>query len=308
MTLAFSWKDGLFESEKGLAFTPALRKLVLTEGGVQRLDLEASQIQLVTKNPVARMRVFDETGLEVFRSTFVAEDPEDPVIGNAGVLTLSASESAAVQAGATLSNFTWDVQEVKGAGTKMTAYGQTVRPEFPIAGGRFKVALTVTDSEGSKDTQVVEVALWPAEKTQRLNFTGTVAGVTSGTSTVGGTAPVHAFMVNRTTFNGSAAQLKKVFADLSSTSDVAVCEITLEVRDSADAAVVNSNQGGCQDNVSKDVTEADTFADGEWDVRVRPDRAYGVSYTLIVDLTWKGVNPQIEAFLAEYDDGHDHQH
>jgi hypothetical protein len=104
--LVISWVESLYESEKGLAFAPVLTRLTVHVDGVETLRLQANEITSGSgKMPVARMRIFDSTGLEAFVSTFVADNPEKPVIGTAGNITLSATASEAVQKDATLVSY-----------------------------------------------------------------------------------------------------------------------------------------------------------------------------------------------------------
>ncbi len=302
LTLAFAWGDALFKAEGSLAFAPALAGVTLVEDGATKASLQASQIQTATKVPVARTRIFDETGLEVFQSSFVADSPEKPVIGNAGVLTLSASPSAAVKKGASIANYTWEI----GGGLSLKAYGITARPEFPISGGNFTVRLTVVDSQGLSDSQTVKLALKPGTRSMTLNFTGSASGLTAGTSTVGGNIQEHKFAVAVDQLNGSAAQLVRVAGVLGASSSVPVNELNVELLDANGTSVASTSAAGSQD--SFDVEAPDSVAGGEWTLRVSPGRAYESAYTVRLTLTWKGVNPGIEAFLKGYDDGHTHQH
>ena len=74
-----------------------------------------------------------------FASTFVADSPESPVIGNAGNITFAGSGSTAVKGGATIASYSWDIN-----GTTLS--GNTVTWPSPINGGNFTVRLTVKDS------------------------------------------------------------------------------------------------------------------------------------------------------------------
>ena len=301
--VSFSWADALFKGADGSqAFAPALDALKITEDDTQRLALQASQIQTATKVPVARARIFDETGLEVFESSFVAESPEVSVIGTSGILTLSGAPSAAVKKGASLTNYTWDVA----GDAQFTAYGATVRPEFPISGGNFTARLTVTDSQGLSDSQTVKLALKPGIKVQELEFTGTVSGATVQTTTTGGEVATHSFPITTTEFNGSKAQLVRAAGVLGASSSVPVNDLNLQLLDGAGASVASTSASGSQDKF--DVTPSESAAPGEWTLRVVPARAYDATYTVRLTFEWKGINPGIEAFIAQHSDGHDHQH
>ena len=295
VTLAFAWPDSFFQSAQGLAFTPVLSLLVVQEGGVETARLAAAEIATgAGKAPVARMRVFDATGLEVFASTFVADSPEGPVVGNAGNLTFSATGSEALQPGATLQTPVWDI-----AGT--TLRGNTVVWSAPIHGGNVTVRLMVEDSDGNADTQTVTMALKPATATRMLTFAGSASGA-------GGMQGVqeHTFPVDTETLDNASARLVHVRLTLSpgaATLPVSDLDVTLD--DGAGARIGAATGSGSQHTIEADVQEA---ASGEWLVRVVPDPAFEAEYTVAVELTWKGVNPGMEAFLAQYDDGHTHTH
>lgn len=297
--LAFAWPDAFYESDQGLAFTPVLSLLTTATDGVETARLEASQISTNSgKAPVARMRVFDSTGLEVFLSTFVADSPEKPVVGNAGNITFSATASETLQPRTTLAKKAWDIT---GNGNVTTLQGNTVVWKAPISGGNYTVRLTVADSDGNTDTQTVKMALKPGLQTRTVSFTGQATGA-------GGTQGVveHVFPVNATDYDGAPANLTHVLLLLqpgSATVPASDLDVTLD--DSAAKRVGAQTGAGSQHKI--DVDYAGT-ASGDWKVRVIPDPAVGASYTVTITLTWKGVNPGMEAFLADYDDGHTHTH
>ena len=295
VTLGFAWPDSFFQSAGGLAFTPVLSLLVVTEDGVETTRLEASQISTGSgKAPVARMRVFDPTGLEVFASTFVADSPKGAVVGNAGNLTFSATGSEALQPGTTVAKQAWDI-----GGTVLK--GNTVVWPSPISGGNVTVRLTVTDSDGNEDTQTVQLALKPGTLTRTFTFTGAATGA-------GGTQGVqeHRLAVDAHSVDNASAQLvhaRLVLTPGSATLPVSDLDVTL---DDGNGTRVGSQTGqGSQHTIDADLSSP---ASGEWLVRVVPDPAYEATYTVTLQLTWKGVNPGIESFLAGYDDGHTHTH
>lgn len=293
--LAFAWPDSFFESAQGLAFTPVLSRLVVVVDGVETLRLEASEISTGSgKAPVARMRIFDPTGLEVFASTFIADSPEDFVIGNAGNLTLSATASEALQPGASIASHVWDVD-----GETLT--GNTVVWQAPINGGKFTIRLTVEDSEGNADSQTVQVALKPGVQSRTVTIMGEATGA-------GGTNGVeeHLFQVNSTELDGAPANLTHVRLVLtpgSATIPTADLDVTLD--DAAAKRIGSQTGSGSQHTIDTDVSGV---ASGEWKVRVIPDPGVGATYTVTITLTWKGVNLELEAFLKDYDDGHSHEH
>lgn len=293
--LSFAWPDAFFESAQGLAFTPVLSRLVVVVDGAETLRLEASEIATSAgKAPVARMRVFDPTGLEVFASTFVADSPDARVVGNAGNLTFSATASEVLEPGTTLGTITWDI-----GGTVLT--GNTVVWSSPIDGGNFTVRLTVADSDGNEDSQTLKMALKPGTATRTVHFTGSATGI-------GGTQGVqeHTFDVDTATVDNASALLSHVTLVMtpgSATIPISDLDVTLD--DGAGKRLGSQTGSGSQHKIDVDTPEVSS---GAWLVRVIPDPAYEADYSLDITLTWRGVNPGIEAFLAEYDDGHSHQH
>lgn len=294
--LAFAWPDSFFESAQGLAFTPVLSRLVVTVDGSEVTRLEAQDITTgAGKAPVARMRIFDATGLEVFASNFVADSPKNPVVGNAGNITFSATGSEALQPGATIASSSW---EIGGA----TYVGNTISWPAPLDGGNFTVRLTVTDSAGNQDAQNARLAIKPGTATRTLSFTGTATGFAS----LDESAQEHTFAVDNATLDGATATLSQVTVVLSpGAATVPVSDLDLILVDGSGEEVGAEDGAGSQHTLEADVEGA---ASGTWAVRVLADPAYEATYTVTVTLTWKGVNPGIEAFLADYDDGHSHQH
>ncbi|HUR26213.1 MAG TPA: hypothetical protein VM327_09405 [Candidatus Thermoplasmatota archaeon] len=294
--LAFAWADALFESKDGLAFEPALSRVVVIVDGAETQRLEATAIQTgAGLAPVARMRIFDPTGLEAFASTFVADSPENPVVANAGELTLSATGSEALLPGARLTGYTWDID-----GAALT--GATIRHAVPVHGGNVTVRLTVEDSEGGMDSQTVHLAVKPGRAERSFNFTG------SATGAFGNGAASHTFgPVQAAELDGAPARLIHLTAVLvPGASPVPVTDLDLEVRDGAGKGVGEASGSGSQHRIDQDITG--TPGDGDWSVVVTPQQAYDAAYSVVVTLTWVGVNPEMDAFLSGYDDGHGHQH
>lgn len=294
--LAFAWADALFESRDGLAFEPALSRVVVVVDGAETQRLEATAIQTgAGLAPVARMRIFDATGLEAFASTFVADSPERPAVANAGELTLSATGSEALRPGARLTSYSWDID-----GTALA--GATVRHVVPVHGGNVTVRLTVEDSGGGTDSQTVRLAVKPGRAERSFNFTG------SATGALGNGAESHAFgPVLANELDGAPARLVHLTAVLvPGASPLPVADLDLEVLDGAGESVAAASGSGSQHRIDEEI--AGTPGDGEWTVVVTPEQAYEAAYAVTVTLSWVGVNPEMDAFLATYDDGHTHQH
>lgn len=298
IALAFGWADAFFQSEKGLAFTPVLTRLVVTVDGTETLRLEAGDISTGSgKPPVARMRIFDSTGLEAFGSTFVADSPpaDKPVVANAGNITLTATQSEALQPGASIKRYSWDIT---GDANATRLGGNTARWVSPVSGGKFTVRLTVEDSEGNTDSQTVSLALKPGLATKTFNFTGTAQGYGEGS------AEDHDFEIDNATYDGRPAQLTHIRVVLQpGSATLPAGDLNLALLAEGTQLQAATGQGS-QHTIDRDVSGPA----GTWTARVTPNPAVGASYTVTVTVTWKGVNPGMEAFLADYEDGHSHEH
>jgi hypothetical protein len=107
------------------------------------------------KAPVARITVFGGNGALVYKATFQADDAAELVFVDAkSKLSLIAGESEALEPGATLTGFAWTL-----AG-KPVEGGRQASAEVGEA-GLYPLTLTVTDSNGQKDTQNVTLAVAP---------------------------------------------------------------------------------------------------------------------------------------------------
>lgn len=309
LRLSFLWVEALFASTQGPAFDPVLKGFEVLEDDASLLRLGADEIAAGTggKPPVARIRAFDATGLEVYQSDFVAEDPEDPVIANAGDLTFSAEPSEVLQQGETFEDYTWNL------GDGATKRGHTVHHSYPVDGGFYTVQLTVTDSAGGSDSHEVEIVMKPGTMTNVTTMAGEITGAyvrdVEGESVV--TEPVeHLVPVDAESFDGAPARLVGVVVTLQlNTSSLPVGnDLDLEV-DDADGNPVGrgTTTNQADERVEKDYSDRDAPS-GNWSVRVVPKQALESEYTVTVKLTYQGVNPKVERFLADFDDGHDHQH
>lgn len=301
--LGFAWTDALFETQDGLAFRPALNLVRVVEGDAEVERLEAQDIEVGgTRPPVARMRVFDTTGLEVFESDFVAESRTDPVVGTGTNLTFAASASEALQPGAEIVLFEWDM----GDGTQLQ--GTTVEHAFSVIGNQ-TVRLTVTDSAGGTDSQQIRIALKPlaAEVTHTFEYDGLVAAA----ATAGGVgAPIdHVFPIDATmTPDGLAGTLiaASVTLDLGHPGG----DLDLAVFDGAGTEIGSSGNLPGSDESWRGQYPDGGPAGGDWIVQVIPYAAIAMPYSGVLEVTWNTLDadPDYLAWLAAYDDGHDHQH
>ena len=107
------------------------------------------------KAPVARITVFAANGALVYKSPFQADDGAELIFVEAKTtLNLIAGDSEALEAGATLTGFAWTLagKPVEGARQASAEVGEA---------GLYPLTLTVTDSNGQKDTQSVKLAVAP---------------------------------------------------------------------------------------------------------------------------------------------------
>jgi hypothetical protein len=89
-------------------------------------------------------------------------------------------------------------------------------------------------------------------------------------------------------------------------SALPVGDLDVALRDGAGEDVAAASGSGSQHRIDEDV-EGEPAA-GDWAVVVTPNQDVESEYSVTVTLTWQGVNPGMDAFLASYDDGHTHQH
>lgn len=85
-----------------------------------------------------------------------------------------------------------------------------------------------------------------------------------------------------------------------------VSDLDVALNDGAGEEVAAADGAGSQHRIDQDI-EGEP-ASGEWAVVVTPQQALDAAYAVTVTLTWEGVNPAMESFLAAYEDGHTHEH
>jgi hypothetical protein len=313
--IGFAWADSLFQSEQGIAFEPIVQQLTTVEGGVPALALTAQGIMTMGGlPPVARMRIFDASGLEAFASSFVAESPEQLFIANAGELALSATPSEALQPGATLDVYRWDVGG-------QTLEGASVVYDTGLAGGELTVRLTVKDSAGGQDTQTVRLAVKPALVNRHVNFTSTITGLdavrTASAAVADALGPPksHPFAVD-TTLDGMPARLMSIVVALSLTSSTGsqLHDLDLKLFNTTGAQAASVTGGPTTSDLSAAskhtityTVKADDRKAGNWAAQVIPRYAAQAAYKVDVTMIWQ-LNPEMADFIASYDDGHAHSH
>lgn len=129
------------------------------------------------KAPVARVTVFGANGALVYKSSFKADDPTEPVFVKAPVkLQLLGTDSEALEPGAKISDYSWVF-----AGMTMT--GGKVEHELTEPGA-YPLNLTVKDSKGSLDWHNLTIQITPEPFTvvEELQTSGPIIGVAEGTS------------------------------------------------------------------------------------------------------------------------------
>lgn len=311
--LGFAWADALFESQQGLAFAPALRKVVVTEDGVETINLEADEISAgPTKAPVARMRVLDEVW-QIWESDFLAESADKRKKGTAGNLTLLGSASEPLAPGATIDSFQWDFSD----GVSLS--GTTVNRVFDLNGGNVSVTLTVTDSNGVSDTQRLDLALqpgsvstttpWKLEGLTGLAPTGNAAACTQ----LAGVAPnplvtpqtVTLPIDPSTTPTGNSAGVSEIQLQMTPQAPHTQVKVDVVLADGAGNMVTQKTGNGADADLSKkyDPSGAQPEA-GDWTITAYPCRAYDITVTGFLSVFWQGVgDPAFGAWYAGYDDG-----
>lgn len=301
--LAFSWPDTLFDAEQGRAFTPALAGLTVTEAGETTVELGSKEIQIGdTKPPVARMRIFDATGLQVFESDFVAESPVNPLVANAGNITFAGSASEAIEAGTEIESYEWFFDD----GTVLE--GITVEHPFPVTGGNHTVRLAVEDSAGGTDTQTVTLAVKPGRVALTEIFTGEATGVLG--EGVGGS---HNHTVdNGTTPGGLPAYLTLLDVQLEAAAGAHPGhDLMLEVLDGEGNEIGSQDGAGSSERVRREYSFDDHAPpSGDWIINVDGFSGAAVPYEVTMTLEWQVLaeDPAFAAWVDRYDDGHNHEH
>lgn len=306
--IGLAWTDALFRAEEGLAFQPVLSLLEVDQGGEEVLSLSSQDIETAAKPPVARIEAFDAVGLRFFQSDFVADSPENLVIATGPNVTVQASASEAVAEGATLVSYEWDF----GDGT--TATGATAEHVYPLSGGRFTIRLTVTDSEGTSDSQVVKTALRPGKTTAKDTQGGTITGVipTSCSSSDDGEGiETHTVAVDAgQTPEGVPADLVFLQVSLFADGNPHIgADLDLRVLDPDGSSIGSSSSDGTSEKVDESYDPGEAPS-GDFTVEVRPCLAFDQDYKVVTAMTWlaHGPEPGYVEWIEAYDDGHDHEH
>lgn len=238
------------------------------------------------KPPVARITLFGANGALVYKSSFEAADPEEPVFVRAPVtLQLLASDSETLEPGATITDYAWDF-----AGMNMTG----AKVEHALSEpGSYPLTLTVKDSKGSVDTHNVTIAISPEpfDVTHEL-VTGPVAGAEEAGQT--GTA----------TFDVTLTIDEKPH-----TAQQAVIETSLPDT-CLDVAMIVTSPDGTETRVDDAFVgdETVTFtepAEGTWTVTLSPFSCVApTGVPILVTVTYV----QLVDGVASGGDGHGHAH
>lgn len=147
----------------------------LNQTATERNSTGTAQPTVPQNPPVARISIFGENGALLYKTNFKAEDSTEILrVDQDAKLNLIASDSEAVERGATLSGFAWTLsgKPIEG-GRQATLLAETA--------GTHVLTLTVTDSNGKSDTQSVNLGIAPKPfvvETQLV--TGPVAGAGGG--------------------------------------------------------------------------------------------------------------------------------
>lgn len=319
--VGFQWELALFEATDGMAFKPALRSVRVTVDGVETVNQDAGELQNANKDVVARMRIFDATGIQAFESDFIAVDPAKPVLAAIGNITLASSKSETLNPGATIDTVRWIVD-----GDRIFE-GKSV--EVPIEDLRnVTVTLEVTDSEGVSDSQTVTLAMIPLRVTKTFPFNGDVPLPAPGTGTgVSGCGSGHTEGVNSASFtfevdtaalpDGSMALGVTQVAMQASASSLIVSDIGANTADGAGSQIHGPSNANFPGNPSY-TTNYDPLdpnqaqpASGTWTVKVWGCAAVAATVTGELTITWLAGDSASMGHLlwaAQFDDGHQHVH
>lgn len=242
----------------------------------------------VTKTPpVARISIFGTNGALVYKSTFQADDPKDILFVEAkSKLNLIASDSEALERGATLTGFAWTLN-----GKPIEGGARQASAEIGEA-GLYTLTLHVTDSNGKTDTQTVKlgVAPEPYEITLEL-MTGPIAG---GEGQGQGEALI--FTLATDAAKGPATVQK---VTISAAPDVTLDAI-LTVTDAEGTVLGEADNAGHTDLDQTETLELGAIALGDYTVTVNPFAgadADGVPITITITFL-----PTVEGLSG--DDGH----
>lgn len=241
----------------------------------------------VTKPPVARVAVFGANNALVFKSTFQADDPADAVYVTKGTtLNLMASDSEALEPGATLAAYAWALNG------KALAQTRTATLEVKDA-GLYVVTLNVTDSNGRGDEQTVKLAVAPEPYDVVTELvTGPIVGAESQ-----GQPGELSFDLALPTDKPATAQKMSIVA-----APGATCDATLEVTDPAGTSSGLKDDGGFGGAEGVEITAP---AAGAYAIVVGPFACVapdGVPVTVTVTFL-----PIVEG-VAAGGDGHGHAH
>lgn len=192
----------------------------------------------VTKPPVARITAFGANNALVYKSTFQADDPSELVFVTKDTkVSLMASDSEALEAGATLASFAWTLNG------QPLAQARTAALDAKEA-GLYTVVLNVTDSNGKSDTQTLKLAVAPEPYDVVTELvTGPVAGAEGA-----GQAGELAFELALPTDKPATAQKISIVA-----KPGASCDATLEVTDPAATSSGVKDGGSVGEEESVDI-------------------------------------------------------
>lgn len=222
--------------------------------------------------PVARITAFGENNALVYKASFAAEDVASPVFVAEGVeVVLLASDSAAVEPGATLVAFAWKLP-----GANATATGTRASVTFD-APGVYPVRLNVTDSNGRSDTQTLNLAVAPQPFDVFLNLT---TGQLAGVGGQGQPARLAFSLTTEAAGIPATIQNVKVVA-----TPPATCDATLRLLDSEGEPLAEANDADAASGAQTEAIEAGALPEGGYAIEVVPEACIaqdGVDVQVIV--------------------------
>lgn len=239
--------------------------------------------------PVARITVFGENNALVYKASFAAEDVSSPIfVAESVEVVLLASDSAAVEPGATLVSFAWTLPRANANGTRASATFD--------APGLYPVTLKVTDSNGNTDTQTVVLAVAPQPFEVFMNMT---TGQLVGAGGQGQPARLAFSLTTEAAGIPATIQNVKVVA-----TPPASCDATLRLLDSEGEPLAEANDADAASGAQTETIDAGALPEGGYAIEVVPEACVaqgGVDVQVIV--TYLALVPDLGEGHGE---GHGH--
>lgn len=209
------------------------------------------------KAPVARISVFADSGALLFKSSFQADNVTEVIfVEEKAKLNLIGGDSEAIEKGATIARYAWTL-DGKAAGDQKQATIEVGEA------GIYVVALTVTDSQGSADTQTIElgVAPKPFDVVTELS----AAAIPGALGQPAGTTL--AFDLKLADAKVPATIVSAVFA----ASPDATCDVAMEILDAAGESLGEANGSDATTSSQAESVTLEAPAEGAYTISLTPE-------------------------------------